>query len=139
MPREKQYASYKNLAPIKEENKDEYACMEIQNLEHLKKIVDENLIVCIDLYANWCKPCKILGPQFTELAKQYNIPGKCLLAKEDFDLNLKRDIKITGIPTIIFYLNGQLLRNHYGNPVTVIGCEIQQVREILNKLLSQVD
>lgn len=140
MPRETHYASYKSLAPKNEnENEDEYSCIEIKTLEHRNQLVNENSIVCIDIYADWCGPCKLISPLFTKLAKKYNTPGKCLLVKEDFDLNLKTDLKITGIPTIIFYFKGQLLRNYDGNHITVIGGDIERVSEILNKLLSQLD
>tara|TARA_B110000908_G_C10088925_1_gene373066 strand:+ start:169 stop:585 length:417 start_codon:yes stop_codon:yes gene_type:complete len=136
MPREKQYASYKSLAP-KDERKEQYPCTEVQNLEHRKKILTENSIVCLDLWADWCAPCKVVGPQFAELAKQYNSTGRCLLAKENVDLELTRDYQITGIPAFIFYRNGQLLRDQDGTPVTVIGGDINQVRRILDKLLDQ--
>lgn len=134
MSREKQYASYKSLAPTKK-NKDEYTCIEIQNLEHRKNILNENLITCVYIYSNWCEPCKIFGPKFSKLSKDYNNPGRCLLVKENFDLKITHDFQITGIPVIIFYLRGKLLKNSDGTPVSVIGGDIQQVREILNKLL----
>ena len=134
MPREKQYASYKSLAP-KEEKKNQYPCTEVQNLEHRKKILTENSIVCLDLWADWCNPCKVVGPQFAELAKQYNNPGRCLLAKENIDLELTRDYQITGIPAFIFYRQGQLLRDQDGTPVSVVGGDINKVRAILDKLL----
>ena len=136
MPREKHYASYGSLAPT-ENTKQTYTCMEMQDLQHRKKMLSENSIVCIDLFADWCEPCKIVSPKFTELAQQYNNPGRCLLAKENVDLELTRDFQITGIPAFIFYRHGQLLRQQDGTPVAVIGGDINQVREILDKLLGQ--
>jgi thiol-disulfide isomerase/thioredoxin len=136
MPREKQYASYKNLAP-KDERKDSYQCMTVQDLHHRKKLLTENSIVCLDLWADWCEPCKTVSPQFAELAKQYNNPGRCLLAKENVDLELTRDYQITGIPAFIFYRHGQLLRDQDGTPVSVVGGDINQVRRILDKLIGQ--
>lgn len=133
MNRGKQYASYGSLAP--KEEKKTYNCMEFQSLNHRKKMLTENAIVCVDLYANWCQPCKVVAPKFAELAQRYNNPGKCLLAKEDVDLELTRDYQITGIPAFIFYRHGQLLRNQNGSPVSVIGGDIQKVGTILDKLL----
>ena len=137
MPREKQYASYQSLAP-KEQTTSSFTCMEIQNLNHRKKILSENTIVCIDLFANWCAPCKVVSPQFAELAERYNNPGSCLLVKEDVDLELTRDYNISGIPAFIFYRQGQLLRNQADNsPVAVVGGNIKNVQTILDKLLTQ--
>ena len=136
MPHEKQYASYSSLAP-KEDNRQKYTCMEMQDLNHRKKMLTENAIVCIDLYADWCAPCKIVSPKFAELAQQYNNPGRCLLAKENVDLELTRDFQITGIPAFIFYRHGELLRNQDGTPVAVIGGDLPQVQQILDKLIAQ--
>ena len=87
------------------------------------------------LYTNSCQPCKVVSPNFAELAQCYNNPGKCLLVKEDVDLGLKSDYKITGIPAFIFYINGKLLIHHDGSPVDVIGGDIKKVQNILDKLL----
>lgn len=138
MSREKQYASYKSLGP-KDETKNQYVCTAVQNLEHRKKLLTENTIVCIDLWASWCAPCKIVAPQFAELAKQYNNPGRCLLVKEEVDLELTRDYQITGIPAFIFYRGGQLVRDQDGTPVCVVGGDINKVRRILDKLLGHTD
>lgn len=137
MPHEKQYASYKSLAS-KEDNGPKYTCMEMQDLQHRKKILSENTLVCIDLFADWCEPCKVIGPQFAKLAQQYNISGKCLLAKENVDLELTRDYQITGIPAFIFYHNGRLVREKDGNPVQVVGGDIGKVQQILDKFLPQL-
>lgn len=132
MPLDKQYASYASLAP--KEAPKEYCCMEVQNLDHRHKLLTQNSIVCIDLYANWCEPCKACSPHFSALAEQYNRPGVCALVKEDVDLELTRDYQITGIPAFIFYKNGQLLREPNGEPVSVTGGNIKEVQSILDKL-----
>jgi thioredoxin 1 len=137
MPHEKQYASYKSLAP-KEDDVFKYTCMEMQDLQHRKKMLSENSLVCIYISASWCKPCKIVGPQFAKLAQQYNFPGKCLLAKEDVDLKLTRDYQITGIPAFIFYHNGRLIKEKNGNPVSVVGGDVPMVQQILDKFLQQL-
>jgi len=137
MPHEKQYASYKSLAP-KENNKPEYTCMEIQDLHHRKKMLSENDLVCIYISGTWCEPCKVIGPQFAKLSQQYNISGKCLLAKENVDLELTRDYQITGIPAFIFYHNGRLVKEKNGNPVHVVGGDIGKVQQILDKFLPQL-
>jgi len=136
MSRTKQYASYKSLAPS-EKKSSSYTCMEMQDLQHRKKMLTNNSIVCIDLHADWCEPCKTVGPKFSELAKQYNNPGRCLLAKENVDLELTRDFQITGIPAFIFYRQGTLLKEDDGTPVAVIGGDLDRVRQILDKLLGQ--
>jgi thioredoxin 1 len=133
MSRDKQYASYKSLAP--KEEKPEYKCVEIQDLHHKKNILSTNKIVCIDLFADWCNPCKIVSPKFAELANQYNNPGHCMLVKENVDLGLTTDYNITSIPAFIFYKQGQLLRNQDSSPVSVVGGDLAIVKKILDKLI----
>lgn len=128
------YASYSSIGKT-DDNKSYYVCTEIQNLDHRKKVITENNVVCIDLWASWCEPCKIVSPKFAELAQHYNSPGKCLLVKENIDLELTRDYQIRAIPAFIFYKNGQLLRNEDGTPVDVVGGDIQDVKEVLDNLL----
>lgn len=136
MSRPKLYASYGSLAP-KIETKPSYECMSCTTPENRKKIIDENIITCIDLYADWCEPCKVVSPQFAKLAEQYNSPGRCILVKENVDLKLTLDYQLSGIPAFIFYRRGQLLRNQDGTPVHVVGGDIKAVKEILDKLLGQ--
>ena len=137
MPRDKIYASYSSLAPKKEKQPD-YVAMELQNLEHRKKILRENGIVCIKLHADWCEPCKIISPDYAKLAKQYHAPGKCLMTTENVDLELTRDYQINGVPAFIFYKGGQLVRNQEDNsPVHVVGGNLKSVQEIMNKLVGQ--
>ena len=137
MSRQKQYASYQSLAPKEEKKADTYACMEMQNLEHRKQVLMDNYIVCIDLYADWCQPCKHIAPQFAELAKRYNNPGVCILVKENVDMELTRDFQITGIPAFIFYRGGQLVRHPDGSPVHVMGGDLKKIEEILDNLIGQ--
>jgi len=131
MRRIKKYTSYKNITQT---HKPEYNCIEIQNLEDRKKILKDNRIVCIDLFANWCEPCKIVAPSFSKLAEHYNNPGRCLLVKENIELNLPRDFQVAGIPAFIFYKDGKLVTDQTGNPVSVIGIDLEKVKYILDKL-----
>jgi thioredoxin 1 len=136
MSRGKQYASYKSLEPKKEISN--YKCMETQDLHHRKKLLNDHSLVCVKLHADWCEPCKIIAPHFNKLGEQYNIPGKCLLTTENVDLELTRDYQITGIPAFIFYHKGKLVKKDDGQPVSVVGGDIKQVQEILDKFLPQL-
>jgi thioredoxin 1 len=153
MPRDKQYATYTTLDKSSSSNSNHFkqsseesqqrsggptpVCLEIQSAEHRQKVLQANSIVCIDLHANWCSPCKVVSPKFAELSKEYNSPGKCLLVKEDTDLGLTTDCDITGIPAFIFYRFKQLVRTPDNKPVMVVGGNLKKVREILDNLLNE--
>lgn len=130
----KQYSTFRQLAPT-EEKKSSYMCMEVQDHQHRKKIIDENSVVCVYLRGDWCEPCKSVAPVFYNLAERYNNPGRCALVKESVDLGLTKDCQVTGIPAFIFYKNRLLVRNNNKQPVMVVGGDIKQVEKILDQLL----
>ena len=59
--------------------------------------------ILLDIGAEWCAPCKVLGPHLERLAKEYG--GKFLLAKVDADENMRiaGKHKVRGFPTVIAY------------------------------------
>jgi thioredoxin 1 len=130
--KETHYSTFRKMAP--KEEKSSYTMLEVQHLQHRKKILDENSIVCIYISATWCTPCKVIGPQVANLAQRYNNSTECIIVKEDSDLQLTRDCQIGGIPAFIFYRNRLLLKNKDNSPIMVVGGDLQQVQDILDKL-----
>jgi len=70
--------------------------------------------VLIDFYADWCGPCKILGPIIEELAEEYD--GKALVAKVNTESNpkLSQHFKIKSIPTIMLFNKGNIHERFQG-------------------------
>lgn len=126
--------NYETVNYLETDDNPQYSLV-IKSKDHRRQILTENKIVCIDLHADWCQPCKSVAPDYNKLAKQYNIPGKCMLVKENVELNLTTDCNITSIPTFIFYMNGQLLKDENQSDVKVIGGDINKVKNILDTLL----
>ena len=71
--------------------------------------------VLVDFWAEWCGPCKALGPKLDEIAKEYD--GKIKVAKMDVDKNNKTpvDFGIRGVPTLILFKGGQQVEQLVGN------------------------
>jgi thioredoxin 1 len=63
--------------------------------------------VLMDIGAEWCSPCLVLGPMLEKLAMEYG--GKFVLAKVDADENMRiaGRHKVRGFPTVIAYSHGQ--------------------------------
>ena len=85
--------------------------------EHVKEFTDSNFEtevlksatpVLVDFWAEWCPPCKALGPTIDKLAKDY--AGKVKVGKVDTDSNRDVSLKygISSIPTILVFKNGQI-------------------------------
>lgn len=83
-----------------------------QNFE--QEVLKSNIPVLVDFWAEWCGPCRLIGPVVEELSKEYD--GKATIGKLNVDEN--RDVAaqygIMSIPTLLFFKNGQLIDKHVG-------------------------
>ena len=79
-----------------------------------KDVLGSEDLVMVDFWAVWCGPCKIIAPTVEELAKEYE--GKMKVAKLNTDENpdIASKYKIMGIPTVMFFKNGQVMDHVVG-------------------------
>ncbi len=65
--------------------------------------------VLVDFWAQWCGPCKAIGPIIEELNNDY--AGKAVIGKVDVDANQELAVRfgIMNIPTILFFKEGQIV------------------------------
>lgn len=76
--------------------------MTILTKENFKKEVEEHEgLVVIDLYADWCGPCKMLAPVIHELEADYPDVKFCKINVDD-ERELAMSFKVTSIPTVAF-------------------------------------
>ncbi len=82
--------------------------------ENIKEIINAGKPVVIDFWAEWCGPCRMVGPLVEELAKEYE--GKVVIGKMDVDANVDTPTEygIRNIPTILFFKDGQLVDKQIG-------------------------
>ena len=77
-------------------------------------VISKNTTVLDDFWAEWCGPCRMIGPIVEELAKEYD--GKAVIGKLDVDTNQETSIKysVRSIPTILLFKDGELVDRQVG-------------------------
>jgi len=81
--------------------------------------------VLVDFWAEWCGPCRMVGPVVEELAKDYD--GKAVVGKVNVDQNPEVAAKygIRSIPTILFIKNGEVVDKSVGAvPKTALAAKL---------------
>lgn len=90
-------------------------------------VVGASGLTIVDFWAEWCGPCRLLGPTIESLADEYT--GKVKVFKMNVDHNPETPTRfhIRGIPTVIFFKNGEAVDQLVGNqPKDVIAQTIQK-------------
>jgi thioredoxin 1 len=84
--------------------------------------------VMVDFWAEWCGPCRMVGPIVEEMSHEYD--GKAVIGKVNVDDNPDISMKygIRNIPTIIFLKNGEMVDKSVGAvPKNVLAEKIENL------------
>ena len=79
-----------------------------------EEVIKSDTPVMVDFYAEWCPPCKMLGPIIEELASEYQ--GKAKIGKVDVDKNQQTasNFGIMSLPTVYFFKGGNPVKSLVG-------------------------
>lgn len=78
------------------------------------EVVNSDVPVIIDFWAEWCVPCKMIGPVLAEISEEYK--GKLKVAKVNVDEagELASEYNIISIPTLLVFNKGEVVKQQVG-------------------------
>lgn len=88
--------------------------LEVTDTNFEEIVLKSDKPVIVDFWAEWCGPCRMVGPIVSELSDEYK--GKAVVTKLDVDSNpgISAKYGIRNIPTILFFKNGEIVDKQVG-------------------------
>ncbi|MGI5990051.1 MAG: thioredoxin [Lachnospiraceae bacterium] len=74
-----------------------------------KEVLNSDKPVLVDFYADWCGPCKMMGPVVGQIAEKFDGEAKVGKVNSDEEQNLAIQYGVSSIPNFVFIKNGQVV------------------------------
>lgn len=83
-------------------------------MQSFQEIIESDTPVLVDFHAEWCGPCKAMGPVVSEVAR--TVEGKARVIKVDIDKSAyaAQAYQVQAVPTFILFKNGNIVWRHSG-------------------------
>ncbi len=101
--------------------------MDVTELNFKKEVLESQIPVLVDFWAEWCVPCKMIEPIVEEIGKEYSGKIKVVRVNVDDNQNIAIQYGIMSIPTLMIFANGKVEEQIVGAvPKRVILSKIQR-------------
>lgn len=120
--------SYKTFGQLKKKEKVvPRVSIDLQNQNHLQKLLQTNRILLLYVWAPWCRPCKLIANDFEKLAAEHS---NIIFCKDNIDLDESyHKHKVTVVPTFFFYAYGKISK--------LEGADFNVIRTTIKNLLQK--
>jgi len=83
------------------------ALEEITEKDFEGKVLKSSTLVIVDLWADWCYPCKLIEPYLAEIGEKYGDDVKIYRLNVDDNPVLTAKLRVVSIPAVLFFKNGK--------------------------------
>ncbi len=80
------------------------------------EVLESSMPVVVDFYADWCAPCRMLGPVLDRVSTAFDGRAKIVKVNIDREPALAQQFNISSIPTLTFVLRGKVVAQSAGMP-----------------------
>ena len=78
------------------------------------EVLESSVPVVVDFWAEWCGPCKMIGPSLEELSEEYGETVKIAKINVDENGNTPASLGVRGIPALFLFKDGEVVSNKTG-------------------------
>jgi thioredoxin 1 len=85
------------------------------NNQNFESTLQQNSVVLVDFYADWCGPCQALAPTLEKVSQKFD--GKAIIGKVNVDINpeLSQEFQVRSIPALFYVKNGKIVDKQVGH------------------------
>jgi thioredoxin 1 len=89
---------------------------QVSTTEFPTEVLKSSIPVVVDFYADWCPPCRMLGPILDRLSIEFDGRIKFVKVNSDLESGLANSYQVTGLPTLVFLKDGEVAGQLAGLP-----------------------
>lgn len=78
------------------------------------EVINNNGVTVVDFFANWCGPCRKLGPILEEIESELSSKVKFTKINTDENLDSAKKYQVSGLPTLMVFKNGEAVERMVG-------------------------